>query len=179
MQEWRIERTAGHCVKTGRVIAAGESYYVVLFEEGEGFRRQDYSQEAWSDPPAGAFCCFKSRMPTKEKDKKKRLLVDDDVLVDFFIRLKDEKQRLRLQFRFVLALILMRKRLLKYEQTRTEGEDEIWRMTLSKNRGVHDVLNPRLTDDEIEQVSRELGSILHADAGQFVDDTDLHDSQPA
>jgi len=133
---------------------------VVLFEDGEEFRREDYSQEAWEKPPQGAFCCFKSRMPAKEQEKK-RLLVDDELLVDFFVRLKDETEPVRRQFRFVLALILMRKRLLKYEQTRRQGEHEVWQMRLMKDRSVHSVVNPRLADDQIEDVSRQLGAILH------------------
>lgn len=172
MPDWRIERCAGECAKTGRQLAPGESYYVVLFEDGEGFRREDYSQEAWGKPPEGAFCCFKSRMPAKAKEKK-RLLVDDEVLVNFFIRLKDETEPVRQQFRFVLALILMRKRLLKYEQTRRQGEQEVWHMRLTKDRSEHSVVNPRLADDQIEQVSRQLGSILHADVGEFADSADL------
>ncbi|MEE9293340.1 MAG: hypothetical protein V3W34_00030, partial [Phycisphaerae bacterium] len=98
-------------------------------------------------------------------EKKKRLLVDDDVLVNFFRRLKDETRLVRLQFRFVLALILMRKRLLKYEETKRADEKEYWVMRLGKEAERHSVLNPRLTDDEIETVSKELGAILHGDVG--------------
>ncbi len=36
-------------------------------------------------------------------------------------------------------------------------------MRLGKEGEVHRVLNPRLTDEEIEGVSRELGAILHGD----------------
>lgn len=170
MEDWRIGRAAGCCVKTGRQFAGAESFHVVLFEDGDGFRREDYSPEAWVGPPEGSFCCFKSRMPADEKGKKKRLLVDDDVLIDFFTRLKDEKERGRLQFRFVLALILMRKRLLKYEETRRDGEVEVWQMRLVKDGSLLPVVNPRLTDEEIESVSRQLGAILHADAGVFAED---------
>ena len=72
----------------------------------------------------------------------------------------------------VLALILMRKRLLKYEQTQREGDSEIWQMRLMKDRSEHSVANPRLTDDQIEDVSRQLGAILHTDAGEFADQAD-------
>ena len=99
--------------------------------------------------------------------------MDDEVLIDFFIRLKDEQERTRLQFRFVLALILMRKRLVKYEETRTDGPTEIWRMRLMRDRTVHEVANPRLNDEEIEDVSRQLTAVLHSDAGEFVDEDEL------
>ena len=40
----------------------------------------------------------------------------------------EETRPQRIAFRFVLALILMRKRLLKYEETQSEDGMEIWRM---------------------------------------------------
>ena len=46
---------------------------------------------------------------------KKKLLVDDSVLLDLFARLEDKTDKQDVQFRFVLALILMRKRILRYE----------------------------------------------------------------
>ena len=167
MERWQVDRSAGHCVKTGAALKEGQTYYTVLFEEGDTFRREDYSEAGWCGPPAGAFCHFKTRMPVKEK--KKRLLVDDDVLVNFFSRLADEQEPSRLRFRFVLALILMRKRLLKYDETVREGMAEYWRMRLVAESQVHTVLNPRMTDHEIHDVSRELSVILHADMDADLD----------
>lgn len=155
-------------MKTGVAIGEGEEYYAVLFEEGEGFRREEYSVGAWEGPPAGAYCHFKTRIPLTVK--KKRVLVDDDVLVTFFERLKDDTEPVRLQFRFVLALILMRKRILRYEETQRDGDKEYWIMRLGKEGACHSVLNPRLTDAEAERVSRQLGVILHGDMGEFDDD---------
>lgn len=170
MSDWKLERSAGRCVKTGREFAPGETYHVVLYQENEGLRREDYCEQAWTAPPEGAFCCFKTRKPDTQPDRKKRLFVDDEVLIDFFIRLKDEQERTRLQFRFVLALILMRKRLVKYEETRTDGPTEAWRMRLMRDQSAHWVVNPRLNDEEIEDVSRQLTAILHSDAGEFADE---------
>ena len=174
MQQWQIQQSAGRCVKTGRALGEGERYYAVLFEDGESFRREAYCMEAWEGPPDGAYCSFKTRVPQKEK--KKRLLVDDDVLINFFTRLADETQPVRLQFRFVLALILMRKRILKYEETLLDGGLEFWLMRLSKQSEVYRVLNPRLSDDEIENVSQELGAILHGDVADVVD-TEIQDGR--
>ncbi len=178
MSDWKVQRSQGRCVKTGRGFAPGETYHVVLYCADDGLRREDYSEEAWTGPPEDAFCCFKTRKPEDQPDKKKkRLLVDDDVLVDFFLRLKDEQERTRLQFRFVLALILMRKRLVKYEDTREEGGKEIWEMRLTRDRSLHSVINPRLNEEEIQEVSRQLTSVLHSDARESgYDDEDSAES---
>ncbi len=163
-QEWQLESSKGRCAVTGRELREGEEFYSVLFEDEAvegGFRRADYSVEAWEGVPEGAYCHFKTHVSVKEK--KRRLLVDNDVLVNFFVRLAEETDPLRVQFRFVLALILMRKRLLKYEGSADEDGTDVWRMTLMSDRSEQKVVNPRLTEEQIEGVSGQLGAILHGD----------------
>jgi len=152
------------------VLREGDEFYTVLFEEGESFRRSDYSLEAWSGPPEGSFCYFRGRVPVKEKRRK--LLVDDDVLMNFFLRLADETADVRVQFRFVLALILMRKRLLKYVSSQAADGVDVWTMRTPRDHTEHRVVNPHLTDDQIEGVSGELSAILHGDTAQWVDEMD-------
>ena len=170
-QQWNVESASGVCGKTGRTFAEGEEFYTVLFEDGESFRRADFAADSWEGPPEGCFCCFKSRTPVKEK--KKKLLVDAEMLIGFFCRLEDETEPVRVQFRFVLALLLMRKRLLQYESTTTDGQ-EVWEMLLTYDKSMHRVVNPHLTDDQIENVSRQLSAILHSDMGHWAD----RDSDP-
>ncbi len=167
-QQWEVESTTGRCVVTGRALDEGDEFYTVLFEDGESFRRVDYSLDAWDGPPEGAFCHFRTRVPIKEK--RKRLLVDNDVLVNFFLRLANEEEPVRLQFRFVLALILMRKRLIRYEGSTTTDGVEVWDIVLTGDRTRHRVVNPRLTDDQIEGVSKQLSAVLHGDMGDWTDE---------
>ena len=96
-------------------------------------------------------------------NQKKKLFVDDEILINFFKRLEDEKEPIKVHFRFVLALILMRKKILKYEDTRREAGQEIWKMRFVKETEMHEVVNPELDDPQIEQVSQELSSILHGE----------------
>lgn len=164
-QQWEVEPAAGQCAVTGRRLEEGEEFYSVLFEDGEGFRRSDYSLASWNGPPEGSYCHFKSRIPIKQKRKK--LLVCNEILINFFLRLGEETELGRLRFRFVLALILMRKRLLRYEGSAVEGDTEVWRMVLMTDRSEHRVTNPRLTDEQIEGVSSQLSAILHGDMGEW------------
>jgi len=161
-RDFQIESTHGKCARTGRALAEGEEFYTVLYEDGETFRREDISLEAWTGPPEGSFCHFKTRVPVKAK--KRRLLVDDEMLVGLFQRLADETDPLRIQFRFVLALILMRKRLLRYEKSDVVDGTEFWHMTLPAEQSVHRVVNPQLTDEQIDGVSAQLSAILHGDS---------------
>jgi hypothetical protein len=164
-QQWEVQSPSGRCSVTARPFAEGDEFYAVLFAEGDTFRRADYSKEAWQGPPEGSFCFFKTRVPVKEK--KKRLLVDNDILFSFFLRLSKETEPVRTQFRFVLALILMRKRLLRYEGANVEDGVEVWRMVQPGEQTEHKVINPRLSDQQIDGVSQQLTAILHGDMGEW------------
>ena len=107
--------------------------------------------------------------------QKKKLLVDDGVLADVFGRMEGKTEPQEVRFRFVLALILMRKRLLKYEGTEEAVASadpaapkvpEIWRMLPKApeagggwEAAVH-VINPHLTAEQIAEVSQQLSAIL-------------------
>ncbi len=162
---WSVERTSGVCAQTGEAIHEGDGFYSVLFEEGDSFRRADYSLTAWDGPPEGAFCYFKTRMAVKEKRKK--TFVDNEMLRAFFLRLGGEQEPDRVRFRFVIALILMRKRVLRYEQCVTTDEIEVWDMHLTRDTSIHKVVNPRMSEEQIEEVSSQLSGILHADMGDW------------
>ena len=159
-QEWEIESATGQCAVSGRPFTEGEEFYTVLFEKDESFSRRDYSLENWQGPPDEAFCYFKTRAPVKEQRAKR--FVNNDLLINFFERLADESEPVRVQFRFVLALIMMRKRLLRYERSTLKDDVEVWEMTLVRDQSRHPVVNPQLSDDQIEAVSQELGVILHS-----------------
>lgn len=180
MRDYRISSITGRCAATGREFAEGEEFYSVLFDRPEGFVRQDFCLEAWSGPPADAWCHWKARVPRKEEPK--RVWIDNDALVSFFLRLEDETDGTRRAFRFVLALILMRKRILRYDETQPAEGGERWRMTLMADKSVHDVLNPGLDEERIEAVTAELNALLHSDvrdhyASATVADDDSGESQ--
>jgi len=161
--QWEFSRTTGNCAATGRELAEGESYYAVLFETPEGFERKDYTLEAWSGPPQGSYCYWRARVPVREK-KSGPVTVDHTLLTHFFLRLEDEDSQIKQQFRFVLALLLMRKRHLKFERAVREGGLEYWQVRLVREQSEHKVLNPRLSDQEVRQLSEQLTAILNGDA---------------
>jgi hypothetical protein len=123
------------------------------------------------------FSFWKTTVPMPQQ--KKKLLVDDTVLVDVFQRMEGKTEPQEVRFRFVLALILMRKRLLKYECTEeaevppapAEGAPaakapEVWRMLPKATEpgggwgaAVH-VVNPHLNAEQIAEVSQQLSAIL-------------------
>ena len=161
MADWEIKKTIGQCSGTGREFAADEEYFATLVETEGGFERRDYSLEHWQKEAPSVYCFWKTRMP--RQNQKKRLFVDDEMLLAFFDRLAQDAEQEKINFRFVLALILMRKRRLRYESSRTEDGREIWTVRITGQDRFEQVINPKLTEDQIQQLSSQMGQILNAD----------------
>ena len=183
---YQIQRATGVCAFTNRSLEPGEIYIATLVDaplpEGQkpakddpGFVRMDICIEAWEEGkrPQNLFSFWKTTVA--HPSKKKKLFVDNSVLFNLLLRLADETQPQRQAFRFVIALILMRKKLLRYDKSaKLDKGMEVWTMTpkLDMTKGHMgkwdeknklSVIDPHLDDDQIQQVSDQLGQILEAE----------------
>ena len=160
MSEWDINKPLGQCFGTNRTIDPGEEYVGALVRTEEGLQRRDFCAEYWESEKPDVFCYWKTKLP--HPDQKKQLFVDDQMLMAFFERLEKETEPEKINFRFVLALILMRKRILKYQQTDIRDGQEFWIMGQVREQTIHEVLNPNLDEAQIQEVSEQLSSILRS-----------------
>jgi len=161
MADWEINKPLGQCSGSGRKIEPGEEYYGALVETEQGLVRRDFSGEYWEREKPQVYCFWKSKLaPPNEK---KELFISDDMLMAFFERLANETEPEKVSFRFVLALVLMRKRRLKYDSTKNDGGQEIWRLKVPGDKDLVDVVNPHLNEEQIEQLTSQVGQILQAD----------------
>jgi hypothetical protein len=75
--------------------------------------------------------------------------------------LGDQAEPAKVNFRFVLALMLMRKRLLVYDASRRDDAgQEIWTMHLRGDSTPIQVVHPEMDEQKIAEVTSQLGSIL-------------------
>ena len=158
MAEYQIQPHTRRCAVTGRELQPGERFYTALLEEGNLLLRKDYSHEAWKGPPAGAFGFWSGRVPPAEAGRRPQ--IDDDLLATCFHRLEGETEPSRVSFRYVVALLLMRRKWFKFEEARTEAGREILRLRCARTREVHEVINPGLTEDELGAVQEEVFKVL-------------------
>ena len=155
-----VARPLGKCAVTGETIAPGDKFMAALRETPLGFERVDVSMPAWPQFERSDVVAFwQATMPAQEQ--KKKLFVDDEVLCDLFERLKDAAEPAKLNFRFVLGLILMRKKLLLYEASRSDEGQDIWEMRFKGREERLDLLNPKLDESQMAEVSQQLGQILN------------------
>ena len=156
-----VPRPAGVCAVTGRAIAPGEKFFAVVRETPTGLERLDVSPEAWADFDRRDLLGFWQAVMPSPEQKPKKLFVDDEVLCTLFERLADTGEQAKLNFRFVLGLILMRKRLVIYETTRQEEGRDVWVVRLKGREDRLDLVDPKLTEAQVAEVSQQLGDILH------------------
>jgi hypothetical protein len=60
-------------------------------------------------------------------------------------------------------LILMRKRILKYDETINKDDKEVWRLRIVGEKHTVEVVNPHLDEEQVEQLSSQIGEILQTD----------------
>ena len=161
MDEWEIDKPVGNCFGTGRKIDYGEEYYGALVETEQGLVRRDYCADYFQSQKPQVFCFWKTKLP--QPGQKKAQFIDDDMLMAFFNRLEQETEQEKINFRFVLALILMRKRRLKYDSSDVQGDTETWRLRITGDKEFVTVVNPHLDEVQIEQLSSQIGEILQTD----------------
>ncbi len=157
--DFSLARPRGVCAATHEPIEPDEHFITALRETPLGFERLDIKLSAWDAFDRTNIVAFwKMTMPRAEA--KKKMLVDDNVLCDLLERLQDVESVDKQCFRFVLALILMRKRLVTYENTRFENEKEIWTMRRRGREESFDLIDPKPSDEQIAAVKDQLGQIL-------------------
>ena len=156
---YEVARPRGQCVVCHTPIDAQQSLMAALKETPLGFERQDICMNCWAGFDKTDLVGFwKTHMPKAEQ--KRKLFVDDEVLGQLFERLAGATEPAKLNFRFVLGLILMRKRLIVYETRRMEATREIWQVRFRGKEEQMDLLNPRLDESQVQEVSNQLGEIL-------------------
>lgn len=162
-----VGRPHGFCHVTGEAIAPGASYFASLRETSEGFERLEFSAAAWAQWPAEQketlLAFWRATMPSAESERdKRRILVDDEVLAELFRRLADVAEPEKLAFRFMLGLILMRKKMLVFEGSGRDPEGrETWHVRFRKEEGAtFEMIDPKLREAQLEEVGRQVEQIL-------------------
>jgi hypothetical protein len=109
------------CAASGRTLAAGEAYFSTLHIENGATVRKDFSAAEWRGPADGLIAWWKARIP--ESDSSKPKLAPQDVLLNLFTELAERPHEA--EFRYVLGLLLVRRRILKFDETRRDATGEV------------------------------------------------------
>ena len=146
------------CGVTGRVLSAGDPFRTALFEEKGQLLRRDYAPEAWDGAPPGCIAFWQGRVP--RQGSKSPTAIPDEVLFDCFLHMGEPAEPERQKLRYVLALLLMRRRKLRFVDATVEGGSEVMLLRGGKGAESYRVIDPKLTAVELETVQDDLFRVL-------------------
>ncbi|GAB4382883.1 MAG: hypothetical protein Kow0022_01400 [Phycisphaerales bacterium] len=171
---YSVARPTRQCAATGVEIRPGERFVATLVERpgDDELIRLDYSIQAWEqgarpESPMQLFGFWKTTLG--EGESSTRQLLDDDELLDLFEQLGQSTEDRRIAFRFVLALVLIRRRLLVYEggvpADVASGKPGVLRVRRRReqNPELIEVVDPGMDDAAVEAVTEQIGRIMNLD----------------
>ena len=159
--DYELRRCSRQCALTGRELREGETFYSVLTIEDGQLVRHDYSSEAWQGVPVeGVVAWWRSQIPTSES--KRRHMAPNDVLLDVFQELENQPDQT--DVRYVLALLLIRRRVLRLEDSHRDGATETLDLYCPRLEQHVQVKVETPTPDRIEEIETWLEGLLFARA---------------
>lgn len=159
--EWSIQHRAEVCAVTGKPFAAGENFYTLLFRDGDGFRRQDLSEEAWQERNENLqpFSFWRARFeppPAAPPDP-----LPKENAEELFRRLVTTADHKNANACYVLAAMLERKKILKQIETENNDKGRVLIYEHVKTGDVFVVPDPQLRLDQLGGVQAEVAQLLH------------------
>src|SRR5436305_10959884 len=161
--DWPIKQRSEACNATQRPFAPGEVFYTLPYREGDGFRREDLSEEAWRDRNENIrpFSFWKSRyepLPLRPPEPLARENAEQ-----LFRRLIASNNP-PANACYVLAAMLERKRVLKQVKTEQGANGRVLIYEHGATGDIVIVPDPQLRLDELESVQNEVAQLLHSAA---------------
>ena len=160
--DWAMPRRADACTGCQRPFAVGETLHAYLFESTDGYARLDFC--ARCPPPTDRVPVGSWKTRRAEPVKRLSQTFDRQAVYQLFEQLSDAQDARRAQFRFVLALLLWRKKTLRLERTGQDRDGEFWEFVHVAAGTLHQVRRPELDEEQLEQLSAQLEQLLTGEA---------------
>ena len=158
--DWEIKSRAEKCAATERPFQDGEYFYTLLFHDKDGYRREDLSEEAWQqrNDNIQPFSFWRAKFEPPPPPVPEALA--KETAEDLLRRYMQEENSQHTNARYILSLMLERKRLLKQiEVKETDGARTLIYEHI-KTGEVFVIPDPQLRLDQLEAVQNEVASLL-------------------
>jgi len=161
--DFEVKTCSRCCVQTGNALQPGEVYFSILAiqEKGQGSEtvRSDYCAEAWQGPSEASLGWWRSRVPVKDEKPK---LAPTDVMLNLFTALADK--RADTQFRYLLGLLLIRRRILRREDSvRNDADQEVLTLFAPRRDERYELIVDEPNQEQAEQIQQRMIDLLYGD----------------
>lgn len=160
--DWEIKSRGHVCSRTGHEFTEGESFYTLLFREGEGYRREDVCEAAWNERNDNLqpFSFWRSKYEPPAPLPPEPMAKDD--AEGLLRKLVAEQNPAHANAQYILALMLERKRLLRTVESK---DDDMLVYEHVKTGEIFVLANPHLSFDRIPEVQLEVSELLAGSSG--------------
>ncbi len=163
-EHWNIRSRAHACFHTAQHFTDGETFMTVLLEDPKtgDLMRRDYSLAAWAEvePTLGSSFSFWRSEYEAVKSEARPEIAEKESAETLLRRLCEEDSIMTENTRYILAVMLERKKQLKQTGTRETEEATFLVYEHSKSGEVYIIRDPELKLAQIEEVQKEVSRLL-------------------
>lgn len=161
MSDWKFARKGTACAGCENPFTPGQSFVSAIYlGEGDQFERRDLHLDCFERAEGEPYSRWVTTIPEK---KEKKPLLDLGLAMEFLLRLVKDADPEKRKVALVLALLLLRKRRLKFLGERIDEETGRV-MDLAVPRKPEDeaftLPAPELADSETDEITAELGRLF-------------------
>ena len=167
MAEWKFRRRQGWCGVCERPFEEGERHLSALAILEGDLVRQDHCLSCWDDRPEAEEAFEEASLDelfwwsTRHyAEKKATVALDLESLERIFISLEGRTEQQICELRYVLSLLLMRKRRLKLERVNRDGEREELICVRPKRSEEYRVAVFDFTPDRVDELRLRLAEVF-------------------
>ena len=166
-EPWSIKSRARECAESGDAFQSGQKIRAAIFPDPEssGYLRKDYTIEAWENREGkeNPFSCWLTTYEPPVTEEKAEDVVEDDPET-LLKRLVDEEEEHTENARYILAVMLERKKLLRETDTQ-EIPSGILRIYEHRKSGdVYIIKDPQISLTDVDRVQEEVRQLLDPSA---------------
>lgn len=176
-EPWSIKSRARECAETGKPFEDGQQIRAAIFPDPEssGYLRRDYDLESWEkrENDAPPFSTWLTTYEPPVVEEKVEDVVDEDPET-LLQRLVEEDEEHTENARYILAVMLERKKLLRETDTQKIPSGILRVYEHRKTGDVYLIKDPQIPLAEVERVQEEVKQLLDPDpvAPEELEDTE-------
>lgn len=158
MVDWKVAKRQAACSVCARAFEDGEAHISALSVAGDDLAREDSCLACWKKRERrDALLWWRTR---HNVEKKRGIALDLEALEALFVGLEGRREPALEELRYVLCLILMRKRRLRIERVEREGDREALIVTRPKREGTYTVAVFDFDPAKIDEMRQRLQDVF-------------------
>ncbi len=155
---WKIQKNIGSCFVCKRVFSDGESHYSLLQIGIDSLSREDRCLECWKNNSAPVDAIFWRTKHFLSPQQKRA--IDFDGLRELFLQLCEKREPAREALHYLVALLLVRKKILKIREWKRDSKQESLLLGFPRSQESFEIPVPDLPAEKLQALRDELKSLF-------------------